>query len=80
MDNKVIHGLVQRLALKPTEGSKLAVFLTRINNKSDLTNGSNASEVTAQTNLIDDADHKIIDYLKRLQVIKLTRPILDLCV
>lgn len=57
----------------------MGIFLTRINNEIDLTSDSNASEVPAKTNLVNEADQEIIDYLKRLQNIKLTRRILALC-
>jgi hypothetical protein len=80
MDHKVVYGLVKRLDLKPKEGCKLAIFLNRISNKSDQSSGSNAAEDPAQTKLVDDADQEIINCLKRLQIIHLTRPILDLCI
>jgi|GEM_PF-6521411 len=40
MEYQVLRGLIERLDLKPSEGSKLAIFLTRINNESYLTGGS----------------------------------------
>jgi hypothetical protein len=34
MDKQVVYGLVQRLNLTPKAGSKLAVFLSRLDNQS----------------------------------------------
>ncbi len=79
MDYNVVYGLVERLAIKPIQGSKLAVFLIRLKNQIDNLNNSNAQEDPTTTKLIDDADQGVMDFLKRLQVITLTRPILSVC-
>lgn len=38
-----------------------------------------APEDTSKTELVSDADTEVLSYLTRLQLIKLTRPILDHC-
>lgn len=79
MDQNVVYGLVKRLALEPRSGSKLAVFLNRLENKSHQSSNLNDREDLATTEAIHDADQEIMDYLKRLQIITLTKPILALC-
>lgn len=80
MDQKVIYGLVERLAVTPTEGSKLKIFLNRLNDQSARLNDASGADDQRETEPIDDDDQTIINCLKRLQVITLTRPILDLCI
>ncbi|MDA9824242.1 hypothetical protein N9D03_01240 [Alphaproteobacteria bacterium] len=80
MEYKTVYGLVERLAIKPTEGSQLAVFLTQLENKRDNSDTSNAQEGSATTELTEDSDQEIMGRLKRLQIITLTKPILGLSI
>ena len=80
MDKKVVYGLVQRLGLKPIAGTKMAVFLSRLDNQSVEVDDPNNSEDQHKNTFINDADKEIIDWLKRLQIIALTKPILFLSI
>jgi hypothetical protein len=80
MDQKVVYGLVERLALKPIEGSKLAIFLSRLTDQSGKSNDASGADDQQEAELIDGTDQAVINFLKRLQVITLTKPILNLCV
>ena len=80
MDKKVVYGLVQRLGLKPIAGTKMAVFLSRLDNQSVEVDDQNNSEDQNKNTFINDADKEIIDWLKRLQIIALTKPILFLSI
>ena len=80
MDKKVVYGLVQRLGLKPIAGTKLAVFLSRFDNQSVEVDDPNSSEDQNKNTFINDSDKEIIHWLKRLQIIALTKPILFLSI
>ena len=80
MDKKVVYGLIQRLGLKPIAGTKMAVFLSRLDNQSVEVDDQNNSEDQNKNTFINDADKEIIDWLKRLQIIALTKPILLLSI
>ena len=80
MDKKVVYGLVQRLGLKPIAGTKMSAFLSRLDNQSVEVDDQNNSEDQNKNTLINDADKEIIDWLKRLQIIALTKPILFLSI
>jgi len=80
MDKKVVYGLIQRLGLKPIAGTKMAVFLSRLDNQSVEVDDQNNSEDQNKNTFINDADKEIIDWLKRLQIIALTKPILFLSI
>jgi hypothetical protein len=80
MDKKVVSGLIQRLGLKPIAGTKMAVFLSRLDNQSVEVDDQNNSEDQNKNTFINDADKEIIDWLKRLQIIALTKPILFLSI
>ncbi len=80
MDKKVVYGLIQRLGLKPIAGTKMAVFLSRLDNQSVEVDDQNNSEDQNKNTFINDADKEIIDWLKRLQLIALTKPILFLSI
>jgi len=80
MDRKVVYGLIQRLGLKPIAGTKMAVFLSRLDNQSVEVDDQNNSEDQNKNTFINDADKEIIDWLKRLQIIALTKPILFLSI
>jgi len=80
MDKKVVYGLVQRLGLKPIAGTKMSAFLSRLDNQSVEVDDQNNSEDQNKNTFINDADKEIIDWLKRLQIIALTKPILFLSI
>jgi len=80
MDKNVVYGLIQRLNLKPIVGSKLAVFLSRLDNQSAEADDLSISADQNENKLINDANQEIINGLKRLQIITLTKPILELCI
>ena len=80
MDKKVVYGLVQRLNLMPTAGSKLAVFLSRLDNQSAEVDDPSISIDQDENTLINNSDQEIIHWLKRMQIITLTRPILELSI
>ena len=80
MDKKVVYGLVQRLNLTPTAGSKLAVFLSRLDNQSAEVDDPSISIDQDENTLINNSDQEIIHWLKRMQIITLTRPILELSI
>lgn len=76
----VVHGLVERLAVDPTKGSKLASFLIQLKNEINSSNNSIARKCPATNQLTVDAGQEIVEYLKRLQIITLTKPILAACI
>jgi hypothetical protein len=89
MDEKVVYGLIQRLNLTPIAGSKLAVFLSGLDNQSAEIDDSGVSGdqddpgVSGdqdENTLINNSDQEIINWLKRMQIITLTRPILELSI
>ena len=80
MDKKVVYGLIQRLNLMPISGSKLAVFLSRLDNQSEEIDDPSTSEDQNESTLINNSDQEIINWLKRIQIITLTRPILELSI
>jgi hypothetical protein len=80
MDKKVVYGLVQRLGLKPITGTKLAVFLNSFDNQSAAVDDPSILEDQNKNTFVSDSDKEIIDSLKRLQIIALTKPILYLCI
>jgi hypothetical protein len=80
MDKKVVYGLIQRLNLTPIAGSKLAVFLSRLDNQSVEVDDPGVSVDQDKDTSIDNSDQEIINWLKRMQIITLTRPILELSI
>lgn len=80
MDPKVVYGLVKRLGLTPVKGSTLTVFLNNLNKQSEQLNDSSVLEDSSETKLTHDANQEVLNSLKRLQIINLTRPILHLCI
>jgi hypothetical protein len=80
MDKKVVYGLIQRLNLTPIAGSKLAVFLSRLDNQSAEVDDPSISADQDENILINNSDQEIINWLKRMQIITLTRPILELSI
>lgn len=80
MNYNIVNSLVERLAIDPTKGSKLASFLTQLKNEINSSNNSIAQQGPATTQLTVDAGQEIMEYLKRLQVITLTKPVLAACI
>lgn len=80
MDKKVVYGLVQRLNLTPITGSKLAVFLSRLDSQSAKLDDPSSSADQYENTVTNNSDQEIINCLKRLQIITLTKPILNLSI
>jgi len=80
MNQKAVYNLIESLDLKPAIGSKLAIFCNSLEKQTTKSNDTSTTSDRSNTKLMNDTDQGILDCLKRLQVIKLTRPILNLCI
>ena len=78
MDYKTISNLVERLAIKPIKGSKLAAFLDRLKDQRDQLTDSDPIDGPAISESDRDTNQEAMNYLKRLQIITITKPILTL--